>query len=79
MPQTEEEKQAAEDAKAQKAAEARVAELEKALATAEEKQAAADAKVADLEGQIAGIAATAPGPMPSGGTVTVNAKGEVAS
>ncbi len=79
MAQTEEEKQAAEDAKAQKAAEARVAELEKQLAEAEKKQADADAKAAELEGHLAATRMGAPMPMASGGTITVNAAGEVAS
>ena len=64
-------------AEAQRVAEEKAAELEKRLAAAEEREKAAAAKVEALEGDLAAVRASAPEPMAAGGTITVNAKGEV--
>lgn len=79
MAQTEDEKRAAAEAKAQTAAEARIAELEKQLAAAAEKEAAAEARVTDLHGQLEATRLSAPNPLPAGGTVTIDATGTVVS
>lgn len=68
-----------EEEKAQKAAESRVAELEKQIELAAEKEKAAEAKVSDLESQLEATRLAAPAPLPSGGTITVNAAGKVVS
>lgn len=79
MAQTEEEKQAATEARAQKAAEERIAELEKRLDAAAKKEAAAEARVADLQGQLESTRLSAPNPVPASGTVTIDATSTVVS
>ena len=76
MPQTEQEKAAAEQQKAQQEAVATIAALEAKVKAAEEAEAQAAQKLADLESQMATAAATGGVNAPSRGTITLDHTGQ---